>query len=95
MTEREMLEGRSEGVSDKDLDDIYEAIDALLRAGSFKFLDELLRDWEARAWRTPLDILLAYATATFPAKSKLPSRKMFMDRCLRLYSSKKLWKGLE
>lgn len=81
-------------VSDKDLDDIYEAIDALLRAGSFKFLDELIRDWEARAWRTDVDILLAYATATLPAKSKLPSRKSFMVRCLQLHSDAELWKGL-
>lgn len=82
------------GVSDKELDEIYTAIDALLKAGSFKFLDELVRDWEARAWRTNVDILLAYATATFPAHSKLPSRKLFMKKCLQLHSDKELWRGL-
>lgn len=81
-------------VSDKQLDEIYDAIDALMRAGAWSFLDELFVTWEMRIWRTDVDILLAYATASFPAKSKLPSRKFFMSSCLRIYPDAELWKGL-
>jgi len=82
-------------VSDKQLDEIYDSIDALLRLGAWNFLDELLLYWGSAAWRIEVDMLLAYATCTFPAKSNLPSRKFFMEACFRFHPDKELWKGLE
>lgn len=81
-------------VTDKKLDEIYDAIDALMRVGAWNFLDELFISWEMKIWRTPVDILVAYATVSFPAKSKLPHRKFFMDSCFRFHPEPKLWKGL-
>lgn len=82
-------------VTDADLDELYEAIDVLMKIGAWKFLDSLLVNWELSAWRTPVDLLVGYATATMPAKSKLPSRKAFMARCMQLHTDPELWKGLE
>lgn len=91
-----MMSARTlDNVTDNDLDEVYAAIDALMKIGAWKFLDALLVNWELSAWRTPLDLLLGYATATLPAKSKLPSRKAFMDKCKQLHSDPELWKGLE
>jgi hypothetical protein len=80
---------------DSEIDEVYNAIDALMREGCWKFLNELFVTWEQRVWRMDIDILLAYATASFPGKSNIPARKMFMDKCLRVYPDKDLWKGLE
>ena len=62
-------------VTDKDLDEVYKAVDALMRAGTWMFLDALIAYWESVAWRTPVDLLVAYATATLPAKSKFTALK--------------------
>lgn len=95
-TIQQMMSARTmDKVTDADLDELHEAIDALLRVGAFKFLDSLLVNWELTAWRTPVDLLVGYAVATYPAKSKLPSRKAFMDRCKQLHAEPELWKGLE
>lgn len=80
---------------DAQLDEIYDSIDALMKLGAWDFLDDLFLYWEGKAWRTKVDILLGYATASLPGKSKLPHRKLFMDACLKFHPDKKLWKGLE
>lgn len=82
-------------VSDKQIDEIYDAIDALMRAGAWNFLNELFVVWEQQAWRLEIDILVTYAVASCPGKSKLPARKNFMDRCMALHPDPDLWKGLE
>lgn len=78
----------------KDIDEIYDSMDALMTAGCWNFLDNLFQGITPTAWRIDIDILLAYATASLPAKSKIPSRKMFMDKCIELHSDPELWKGL-
>jgi len=79
---------------DKQLDEIYDAIDALMTIGAWEFLDDLFVYWDSKVWRTDLDILLALATASLPAKSKLPFRERFMETCLNFYPDPELWKGL-
>lgn len=81
--------------TDYELDVIYNAFDALMNAKCWDFIDEYLHNLCMRGWRTDLDYLVAYATATLPAKSKLPHRKMFMDTCKHLHPNLELWKGLE
>lgn len=81
-------------VSEKGLDEIYNAIDALMKNECWNFLNELFIYWEMRVWRTDLDILLAYAIASCAGKSKLPARKHFMNTCMRIHTDSKLWKGL-
>ena len=82
-------------ISDEKLDEIYRSIDVLMIEGSWNFLNELFFLWAASAWKTDLDVLLAYATASFPAKSKILSRKYFMECCMSRYPDEKLWKGLK
>lgn len=81
-------------VSDRILDEVYSAVDALMREGCWNVLDDMFIYLETKAWRTPLDILLSYATASFPGKSKIPARKFFMDRCLIIHPTPELWNGL-
>lgn len=80
---------------DKELDEIYRAIDALFREGCFDFVDWLLEDKTGQVWRTDVVILVGYATITASAKSKLPSRPMFLAQCKRYHSDPTLWKGLD
>ena len=82
-------------VSDKELDEIYNAFDALMWSGCWNFLDDFIKDLVMRSWRIELDKLLAYATASFPAKSKLPHREVFINNCKLLHPEKDLWKGLD
>lgn len=81
--------------TDKQLDELYDAMDALMREGCFGFINDYIRDLIPKIWRTDLIILVGYATATLCCKSKLPARKAFMDKCMELYPDKELWKGLE
>ena len=81
-----------------ELDVIYYAIDLLMKNGQWEFLDGVIHDLIIKVWRMDIDILMGYATVTLPGKSKLPSRKVFMEQCIRLHSDPKepdLWKGLE
>ena len=82
-------------VSDKELDEVYDAVDALMLAGCWNILNEIFLSLESKAWRISIDLLLAYATASLPAKNKIPSREPFINRCMQLYPDKKLWKGLK
>ena len=82
-------------ILNKEIDKIHNAIDVLMRNDCWDFIDDILYDFTPRLWRTDIDILLSYATATFPGKSKLPSRKEFMRLCTSLHSDPKLWSGLE
>jgi hypothetical protein len=82
-------------VTNSQLDALYDAIDCLLKNGSFEFLDDVIKDKLPQIWRMDLDILLGWATVTLPAKSKLPSRKLFIETGKRYHPNKKLWKGLE
>jgi hypothetical protein len=81
--------------SDKKLDEIYGVVDVLMCEGHWGFLDEFLENLIVRAWRTDIDELLAYATATLPGKSKIPSRAAFVSHCKRLFPEKGLWQGLD
>ncbi len=82
-------------VTDADIDEIYNAMDALMKANCFSFINNYLGELVKSTWKMPLDILLAYATVTLPYKSLLPTRKKFIENCMRLHSDSKLWKGLE
>jgi hypothetical protein len=83
-----------EDIASKYVDEIHDAIDALLKAECWNFVDEILHNLTQRAWRTPLDELVTYATATLPAKSKLPGRERFMVTCKHLHPKDDIWKGL-
>lgn len=80
---------------DSQLDEIYCAVDSLMRNGCWEYLGTNLIDITHKAWRIDVDILICYATATFPAKSKLPARKQFMEKCRSLHPDEELWEGLD
>ena len=77
------------------LDELYDAVDCLLKDGHWNFINEYLSDLTVRIWRTDVNILLGWATSTLPAKSKLPARKYFLEQCKGMYSKKGLWDGLD
>ena len=79
----------------KEIDEIYDAIDALSKSKCWIFLNEYFENLVIRSWRIEIDKLLAYATASFPAKSKIPKRKSFISNCKRLHPDEALWKDLE
>lgn len=82
-------------LTDKEMDEIFLAIDSLMRAGCWNFLDEYFENFCQRVWRTDVDVLLTYATASFPGKSKIPSRARFIKTCKNLFPDVELWKGLD
>ena len=75
-------------------DEIYISIGVLIKNNCWKFLTEYFFTLRLRVWRTNIDMLRAYATASLPAKSKIVSRQLFMDTCKQLYPSED-WSGLE
>jgi hypothetical protein len=82
-------------ITQSELDNIYDTINFLMINGKWKVLDQLFSYWEQSIWRTDVDILLGYATASFPGKSKIPSRQKFINTCKKFHSNVELWKGLE
>ena len=82
----------------KEIDDIYETTGLLIKKGRWSLLDNLIEFYADTAWRMPLDMLVTWATATLLVKSKLKSRKRFIDNCIKFHWNAKepsLWKGLE
>lgn len=79
----------------KKLDQVFVAIDALMRVEAWDFLNELFLTWSQQAWRTDIRKLVAIATVSLPAKDRIPNRAMFMETCMRLHTNTKLWKGLQ
>jgi hypothetical protein len=76
------------------IDQIYDAIHALSIDGCWKFMDDFLDMLEPRVWRTDVDELVSYATATLIFKDKLKKRDKFMKTCRKFHPKKELWKGL-
>ena len=81
--------------SDRDLDELYDLIDNLMKDGDWWLLDNMCCCWSEGVNLTDLDDLLGRATATLPGKSKLPSRAAFIAKCKKVHPDPELWKGLE
>ena len=77
------------------IDNIYDAIDALLNSKCWSFIDDILFELIPKVWRMDVDSLLAYLISTHPAKSKLVSRQRLLDKCKEIHPDPDLWKGLE
>lgn len=67
-----------QGHTDLALDLIYDSTDQLMRAGAFSELDTLLATTSPDTHS--LDLLLGVLTATLPAKSRLPTRSIFLAK---------------
>lgn len=76
-------------------DEVYIAIDILMESNCWEFLNECFSNLDLKVWRTDIDTLLAYATASLPGKSKIPSRVGFINTCKRFHPDVTLWVGLE
>ena len=72
-------------MTDKKIDIIYDAMDALMKADCWEYINDRFFELKLQAWRHDLDILLAYIVATQPVKTKLPNRKIFIDKCKELH----------
>lgn len=84
-----------DNTTDKQLDELYDIIDKLMTEGDWWLLNHLFYSWGSPESTATLDIRLGIATATLAGKSKLPNRKMFLDKCKKLYPDPELWKGLD
>ena len=82
-------------ITQAELDDVYDTINILMKNSKWGLLTSLFECWEMMAWRTDLDILLGYATASLPGKSNIRSRAKFIETCKRLHPDPELWKGLD
>jgi len=81
--------------TNKEIDDLYDTLDVLMYKGKWDLLNSIFILWTDHAWRTDVDRLLTYATASLPAKTHILSRPAFIARCKQLYPDPELWKGLE
>ena len=83
-------------MSYKELDDLYDTADLLMKKGRWSLIDDLLEYYANSAWRQDVDMLLGWATVTLPAKSKLSKRPQFIASCVKFHHEEPdLWKGLE
>lgn len=84
--------------TDAALDAIYDLIDDLMRAGRLDTLDGLLACFRARIGYRSTDEILAYLTATLPARSRLHQRQNLVEAAWRVLQSRgqaELLAGLE
>ena len=82
-------------MTDKELDELYDTADLLMRNGRWSLIDDLLEYYANAAWRMDVDLLLGWATNTLACKSKLKNRARFMEACMNFHKDPELWKGLE
>lgn len=82
-------------MTDKELDELYDTADLLMKKGRWSLIDDLLEYYAGAAWRMDVDMLLGWATVTLPAKSKLSKRVQFIDSCIKFHNEPDLWKGLD
>jgi hypothetical protein len=81
--------------TDITIDAIYTFVDESMRHDKWMTLNSLYSYLTHRVKEMPVDVLVSYATASFPGKSKLPSRAKFMNKCKEVHPDEELWKGLE
>ncbi|MBX4209247.1 hypothetical protein KW799_00905 [Candidatus Parcubacteria bacterium] len=81
-----MEEKMEEITLQRKLDVLYDAIDDSFKAGDFKSVDNLLKGIDVK--KESVTMLLAYLTATLPAKWKLEHRKGFFERVRQEISSR-------
>ena len=78
----------------KELDNIYDTIDYLMKENNIEELDKLLKN--SYYYCHDVDLLLGYLTASLPMKSKLQSRKLIIKKLETLSNfDRKLLVGLE
>jgi|APCry1669193128_1035447.scaffolds.fasta_scaffold22432_2 hypothetical protein len=82
-------------VTDKQIDEIHTAIDVLMKCGCWNVLNEMFTGLDLKVWRTDIDILLSYATASLSGKKNIPARESFINTCKRIHPDIELWKGLD
>lgn len=77
------------------IDIIYDEVDRLMNQHDWNCISHKLFRLSYMVHEYPLDGLLAWATATLPAKSKIGNRSMFIEKCKQQYPDPELWRGLE
>lgn len=82
-------------MTDKELDELYDTADLLMKRGRWSLIDDILEYYANTAWRQDIDLLLGWATNTYACKSKLKNRGRFMEACMNFHKEPKLWDGLE
>ena len=81
-------------MTDKELDELYDTADLLMKKGRWSLIDDLLEYYANAAWRMDIDMLMGWATVTNVCRSKLKNRKRFMEACMNFHKEEGLWDGL-
>jgi hypothetical protein len=81
-------------ISDRVLDSIYDYADSLIRNEEWEYLSSIFHGFLLQVDILPLDVKLAFLTATLPAKSHIKNRKEFLIACQSYDPSDNLWNGL-
>lgn len=77
------------GRTDEALDVIYQATDAMLRAGRFDAINDLFRTEDLS-----IDLVLALLVTTLAAADRLPGRAAYLDRAQEEHGAE-LFAGLD
>ena len=72
--------------SQRELDQVYDRLDAMLRVGQFEDFDRLL--YHTDPWAEDVDVVLTHLTVSLPARTKLPSRPSFCHRVRTMLEAK-------
>lgn len=80
---------------DKQMDDIFDGINALMENSCWGFLDYIIGDLCIRAWNVDITLLMAILTSTLPAKNNIPRRKELLEIAKQINIDQKMWEGLD
>ena len=80
-------------MKDKEIDEIYDKIDELLKDSNFFTVNEFLGGINITILN--IDYILTILTATLAAKSKLPNREIFLLKAKNFFKNDILFKDLE
>lgn len=81
-------------VSDTEIDVIYNYVNDMITKNEWHDLSMLFWNFLPQINEMPLDIILAYATASLPGKNRIKYRRRFLDLCEEMYPDNELWRGL-
>lgn len=73
------------------MDGIQDRFDAMFRNGDFDVADAHVCFAAGITWMLTTDVMLAILTATLPAKSKLPSRRLFREHAEQVIRERGEW----
>lgn len=72
-------------MTNSELNEVYDTINILIKAGKWSILDDLLLYYGNAAWRMDVRLLMIWTTSTFSYRSKLNNREYFITQCSKFH----------